>query len=172
MDTIDGDELFPIENFALVTPGIYRSGFPERKNISFMDKLKLKSVISLVPESMPEWLDDYYKAHDITLFHQGIPGNKEPFVDIPEEKIVEALGTLLDSRNHPILIHCNKGKHRTGCLVGCLRKLQYWSLVAICDEYRRFADPKSRVLDQQFIELFDVTNVSYDVRYKPHWLLN
>ena len=37
------------------------------------------------------------------------------------------------------LIHCNQGKHRTGCLVGCLRKVQRWSLVAIFGEYRRFA---------------------------------
>jgi protein tyrosine/serine phosphatase len=39
----------------------------------------------------------------------------------------EALSALLDVRTHPILIHCNKGKHRTGCLVGCLRKVQCWS---------------------------------------------
>ncbi len=29
-------------------------------------------------------------------------------------------------------------------------------MTAIFDEYRRFADPKARFLDQQFIDLFDV----------------
>lgn len=39
-------------------------------------------------------------------------------------------------------------------MVGCLRKLQAWSLTLIFDEYRRFADPKSRALDQLKIELY------------------
>lgn len=29
---------------------------------------------------------------------------------VPEDKISAALAALLDKRNHPILIHCNKGK--------------------------------------------------------------
>ena len=51
-------------------------------------------------------------------------GNKEPFVDIPEEIIHEALTYILDTRHHPLLIHCNRGKHRTGSVVGCLRKVR------------------------------------------------
>ena len=31
--------------------------------------------------------------------------------------------THTDSKNHPMLVHCNKGKHRTGCLIGCFRKV-------------------------------------------------
>ena len=54
------------------------------------------------------------------------------------------------------IIHCNQGKHRTGCLVGCLRKAQRWSLVAILDEYRLSAGRKARIVDQQFIERIDV----------------
>ncbi|KJE88951.1 hypothetical protein CAOG_08421 [Capsaspora owczarzaki ATCC 30864] len=106
----------------------------------------------------------------ITLYQFGVPGNKEPFVDIPEDKMQQALTVLLDTRCHPILIHCNKGKHRTGCLVGCLRKMQRWSHTSICDEYRRFSHPKSRTLDQQFIELFDVGSVVYSHRYRPDWI--
>ena len=82
--------------------------------------------------------------------------------------IQDALSQVLDVRNHPILIHCNKGKHRTGALVGCLRKLQGWSLTSIFDEYNRFAGTKGRVMDQQFIELFD-PNVKYDPRHVPDW---
>jgi len=93
-------------------------------------------------------------------------------VDIPEDAIRDALLVLLDSRNHPILIHCNKGKHRTGCLVGCLRKLQRWSLTSIFDEYRRFAGTKVRVLDQQFIELFRTARVKPlgDDRARINWI--
>lgn len=35
---------------------------------------------------------------------------QEPFDNIPEDVICAALVQILDRRNHPILIHCNKGK--------------------------------------------------------------
>ena len=35
-----------------------------------------------------------------------------------------------------------------------LRKVQQWSLVAIFEEYRRFAGTKARVVDELFIERF------------------
>ena len=89
---------------------------------------------------------------------------------IEEDMICMALTHLLNSRNHPILIHCNKGKHRTGCVVGTLRKCLQWSLTSIFDEYRRFAGSKVRILDQQFIELFNVGSVVFDPRNTPDWL--
>lgn len=42
--------------------------------------------------------------------------------------------------------------------MGCLRKVQNWSLTSIFDEYRRFAGAKVRMLDQQFMELFDISS--------------
>ncbi|CAJ0908802.1 15248_t:CDS:2 [Entrophospora sp. SA101] len=113
----------------------------------------------------------FLEANNIKLCQFGIAGNKEPFVQIPEDKICDALAVILDRRNHPILIHCNKGKHRTGCLIGCLRKLQRWSHTSIFDEYRRFSHPKSRSLDQQFIELFDTSQVwkLVDKMFIPNW---
>ena len=55
-----------------------------------------------------------------------------------------------------MLIHCNKGKSRTGCVVGCYRKLQNWSTSAIFEEYYRHAgDSSTTLIDQQYIELFD-----------------
>lgn len=90
---------------------------------------------------------------------------------VPGEIITAALATMLDRRNHPMLIHCNKGKHRTGCLIGCLRKLQQWSLTTIFDEYRRFSFPKSRSMDQEFIELYCVSDVwpQVDPEWLPKW---
>lgn len=104
------------------------------------------------------------------LLQFGVPGNKEPFVDIPENMIRLAVEQLLDIRNHPVLIHCNKGKHRTGCLIGCLRKACSWSLSSILDEYIRFSAPKSRFMDQQFIELFEVNKIRLKRKYIPVWL--
>lgn len=148
--------LIPPLNFSMVIPGVYRSGYPNKKNFEFLKKIGLKSILYLCPERYADSNMEFARANSIRILQFGIEGNKEPFVHIPEEAIRGAVEQLCDTRNHPILIHCNKGKHRTGVLVGCLRKVQGWSLTSIFDEYRRFAGSKVRMLDQQFIELFEL----------------
>ncbi|SPO28417.1 related to SIW14 - protein involved in actin filament organization [Ustilago trichophora] len=165
------EDLLPPDNFAMVNSHVYRSSFPKKKHFPFLRTLGLRSVLTLILEEYPETNSTFLDQNGITFFQFGIPGNKEPFVSIPTDKITAALTTILDRRNHPILIHCNKGKHRTGCLIGCLRKLQQWSLTTIFDEYRRFSWPKSRSMDQEFIELYDERAVwrDIDVRWLPKW---
>ncbi|EPQ31640.1 uncharacterized protein PFL1_00973 [Pseudozyma flocculosa PF-1] len=165
------EELVPPDNFAMVNTWVYRSSFPKKKHFPFLKTLGLRSVLTLILEEYPEQNTKFLDQEGITFFQFGIPGNKEPFVQIPEDKITAALVTILDRRNHPMLIHCNKGKHRTGCLIGCLRKLQQWSLTTIFDEYRRFSWPKSRSMDQEFIELFRERCVWKDAdrRWLPRW---
>ncbi|CBQ68604.1 related to SIW14-protein involved in actin filament organization [Sporisorium reilianum SRZ2] len=171
MPTDFQEDLLPPDNFAMVNSYVYRSSFPKKKHFPFLRTLGLRSVLTLILEEYPETNSTFLDQNGITFFQFGIPGNKEPFVSIPTDKITAALMTIMDRRNHPILIHCNKGKHRTGCLIGCLRKLQQWSLTTIFDEYRRFSWPKSRSMDQEFIELYDERAVwrDIDVRWLPKW---
>ena len=113
-------------------------------------------MLYLCEESYPEQNTIFLEQHGISLYHCGTGGNREPFQQIPAELMRAALQIILDPRTRPILIHCNKGTHRTGCVVGCLRKIQdSWSLNAIFAEYRRFAGPKIRIIDLQYIDLFD-----------------
>ncbi|XWS47382.1 hypothetical protein CRYUN_Cryun14cG0147600 [Craigia yunnanensis] len=149
VNTGDDLNLIPPLNFAMVDNGIFRSGFPDSANFSFLQTLNLRSIIYLCPEPYPEANTEFLKANGIKFFQFGIEGYKEPFVNIPEDTIREALKVVLDTRNHPVLIHCKRGKHRTGCLVGCLRKLQRWCLSSVFDEYQRFAAAKARVSDQR-----------------------
>ncbi|KAG7653110.1 Atypical dual-specificity phosphatase Siw14-like [Arabidopsis suecica] len=160
---VSGDELnlIPPLNFSMVDNGIFRSGFPDSANFSFLQTLGLRSIIYLCPEPYPESNLQFLKSNGIRLFQFGIEGNKEPFVNIPDRKIRMALKVLLDEKNHPVLIHCKRGKHRTGCLVGCLRKLQKWCLTSIFDEYQRFAAAKARVSDQRFMETLDVSSFNH-----------
>lgn len=158
----DGEELFvPPLNFAMVDNGIFRSGFPDTANFTFLQTLGLRSIICLCPEPYPEANREFLKSNGIRLFQFGIDGCKEPFVNIPEDTIRQALEVVLDVRNHPVLVHCKRGKHRTGCVVGCLRKLQRWCLTSIFDEYQRFAAAKARVSDQRFMELFDISSFKH-----------
>ncbi|KAF1868546.1 hypothetical protein Lal_00035984 [Lupinus albus] len=157
----DDDFFIPPLNFAMVDNGIFRSGFPEPVNFSFLQTLFLRSIIYLCPEPYPEVNLEFLKSNGIKLYHFGIESHKEPFVNIPEDTICEALRALLDIRNHPVIIHCKRGKHRTGCLVGCYRKMQKWCLSSVFDEYQRFAASKARVSDQIFVELFDISSMNH-----------
>ncbi|KAG4983589.1 hypothetical protein JHK87_028338 [Glycine soja] len=49
--------------------------------------------------------------------------------------------------------------HRTGCVVGCLRKLQSWCLSSVFEEYKRFAGAKYRTTDLRFIETVDLLSL-------------
>lgn len=83
-----------------------------------------------------------------------VPANKE-VVRIEAATMLQALGVVLDRSNYPLLIHCNKGKHRTGCVVACFRKVLGESMESIIHEYHTYAGHKARELDQQFIRSFD-----------------
>ncbi|XP_041008538.1 tyrosine-protein phosphatase DSP1-like isoform X2 [Juglans microcarpa x Juglans regia] len=164
----EDDPFIPPVNFAMVDNGIFRSGFPDSANFSFLQTLGLRSIIYLCPEPYPEANMEFLKSNGIKLFQFGIEGYKEPFVNIPDDMIREALKVVLDVRNHPVLIHCKRGKHRTGCLVGCLRKFQSWCLTSVFDEYQRFAAAKARVSDQRFMELFDVSSLKHLCHCNSH----
>lgn len=142
------------ENFAMVESGVYRCAFPRTKNIGFLKRLGLKTVISLVPEDYPEAMAEFYRSTGITLLSHGLDGNKWPFKEINHSDLRAVLHDILDVEKRPLIIHCNKGKHRTGTVVGCLRRIRGWALSAIFDEYLTYAQPKTRLEDQQVIESF------------------
>lgn len=139
----------------MVATGIYRSSFPRPEHFEFLQTLGLKSILVLLHEPYPDENMAFANQSGIAVHQIGLSGNKEPFVNMEPASIARALEVILDPQNRPLLIHCNQGKHRTGCVVGCLRRAQNWSLSIIFDEYRRYAYPKARPLDQLLIELFD-----------------
>jgi len=147
--------LVPPLNFGMVLAGIYRSGYPNSKNFPFLKKMGVKSVVYLCPDKYMESNRIYFEEEGIHLFQFGMRGNLEPFVEISNAMMCQALAKVIDKRHHPILIHCQKGNHRTGCLVGCMRRLMNWSLTSIQAEYRRFTGANVRLLDMLQFELFD-----------------
>ena len=138
---------------------IYRSSFPQDSNIPFLEGLGLKSIITLVKtEFTPRFLS-FMVENKIKHYRLKVQPHKKREDKIPIEDIAQVLKLLLDPNNGPILIHCNKGKHRTGCLIAALRKVQasqgsHWSLDRILTEYHKYADPKARAYDEAFISAF------------------
>lgn len=152
----DDDVIKPPINFSMVEEGIYRSGFPEPSNFSYLETLNLKSIIYLCSEKYPEDYMKFLECNKIQLFQFSMEGTKET---IAEDVISKVLNMLVDVRNYPILIHCKRGKHRTGCVVGCFRKLKKWCMNSVFEEYQRFAGEKARASDMSFMEGYDVSRV-------------
>ncbi|CAJ0750594.1 12381_t:CDS:2 [Entrophospora sp. SA101] len=134
-------KVVPPLNFAMVAPGVYRAGHPNRQNFPFLKKLGYLSA-----DDFNEDLKQFVEEQQINVFHYRIEPNKEPFVEIEQKELSSALVKVL----------------------GCLRKLQKWSMTSIFDEYKRFAGTKA-LADQEFIEIFS-ESVPYDQKHKPDWL--
>ena len=116
---------------------------------------------------MLTWLED----QKIELIHLGDDvGKRSPWKPISEETVLEGLHIMLNPSSYPLLVMDNLGRHRTGTMVGCLRKLQGWNLTSILEEYRRHAGAKFRQLNEQFIELFDIDLVPLP-QSRPQWMV-
>lgn len=150
--------IVPPLNFSMVSRGIYRSGHPNERNFEFLRRLNLKSVLYLGTEDYRSNMTNWTASQNIQTFHLRLAINKEPTAEMDEGDVVKALQLILKPENWPILIHCNKGKYRVGCIVGLVRRLQGWSHTSIFEEYSRFAGTK--ISDLEYIEVFDLSKVS------------
>eukprot|EP00124_Ichthyophonus_hoferi_P002545 Ihof_evm7s177 gene=Ihof_evmTU7s177 len=81
--------LVPPMNFAMIASGVYRSGYPGKKNEPFLRNLGLKSIICITPE--PYRNNEFIHTHNVKLFQYPIIGNKEPFTTIPDQMVGDAI---------------------------------------------------------------------------------
>lgn len=156
----------PPENFGTVIDGkIFRSSYPKEENYSYLQALKLKSILTLVKEDCPESYTRFIVENGIRHYRVHIPANKGR-VCITPEAMAQALMVVLDRSNYPLLIHCNKGKHRTGCVVACMEKVLGKNMQQIKEEYHTYAAEKARVLDEQFMDEFDERALLWMARFQ------
>jgi len=172
-------QLCPPEVFGIVEKGIFRTNAFFPINFSFIKLLNVQTIVQLSPEvpikALTTFMEDNNIRHiHLGLIHLGLKAWKpdhESWKPVTEELIKEALEIVLDTTYHPIMVMCSSGIHQTGTLVGCLRRLQNWSLNSILVEYKSFACHRStRFGDEQFIELFDVDLVTLP-HHLPDWFI-
>eukprot|EP00245_Coleochaete_scutata_P010017 TRINITY_DN3436_c0_g1_i1.p1 TRINITY_DN3436_c0_g1~~TRINITY_DN3436_c0_g1_i1.p1 ORF type:complete len:167 (+),score=22.29 TRINITY_DN3436_c0_g1_i1:128-628(+) len=161
----------PPSNFGMVEDDFYRSGQPNELNFPFLERLRLKTVIYLSYEEPAQAFLNFLDDQGIELVRPTASEDqsKNPASPISEEEVLSALQVILNPHNYPLMVMCNLGRHRTGTVIGCLRKLQRWNLTSIFEEYRRYAGSKVRLLNEQFIEWFDTDLVTIPVD-QPKWL--
>ena len=134
---------------------VYRGAYPKARNLYFLSRLHLRTVLSLTPRPLdndaaliawsaptdPSRSDtsfaDKISEHGIKLLHVRCEKPKDESGGLTREGAARALSILLDRRNHPIYIHCLDGVEVTSTLVACMRKVQAWSTPAILAELGR-----------------------------------
>lgn len=117
---IDGETFFMPDHFGIVEDGVYRSAFPSPACYSFLARLRLRTIVNLL-EKLPDEYVAFMSAQGIKYVHSAVKGNKAHCEEMDRGVVAAAIGVIIDTANHPVLIHCRSGKHRTGALVGCVR---------------------------------------------------
>lgn len=144
-------------NFGLVVPGVYRSSYPKPDDFGYLRSLKLKTVVTLVKDEVDHALCAFTASHAIRQVIFNMKGTKKE--TIPLSTMASILRVVLDRQNYPLLLHCNHGKHRTGCVVAVVRKLSGWDLEHVLDEYKTYATPKIRECDVDYINAFQSSSL-------------
>ena len=159
-------------NFSQVEAEIYRSGAPTEQNLSFLKTLGLKTIVCLSNDCVDEILLSFTEERSINILNIGdsMQDNFGESSTVSEGVVTGALNVIISQVNLPALVMCKSGRNQTGCVVGCLRKLQKWSMISIFEEYRRFAGTKMQQQYEQFIELFDTDLVTLSNVNTPSFL--
>ncbi|PFH57597.1 hypothetical protein XA68_14804 [Ophiocordyceps unilateralis] len=146
-------------NFGVVLPGVYRSSYPQPEDYAFLQSLQLKTVVTLVnKDGGDDSLSSFVTSNGIRQIIFDMKGTKKEA--IPPVTMASILDIVLDHNHYPLLLHCNHGKHRTGCVVAVVRKLSGWSLNTVLDEYRAYAMPKVRECDVDYISSFHASTLT------------
>lgn len=152
----------PPDNFAVVEPGLYRASLPHANNFSFIRSLCLKRVILLAPERPQKIIVNLLDEHKIHLAHTGLHAwtSDTSWKPMAEEVVKESLEMILTREYYPMMVCDVGGRHLVGMVIGCLRRLQNWNFNSVITEYRTYAGPRTRYVNEQFIELFDIDLVT------------
>lgn len=168
--------IIPPLNFCPVEKQLYRSGQPSIINQSFLHDLNLKTILWLASEEPQEDFLDYCSMNNIVIEFVGLMNeytyqNVNPWDSLSEVTIKKALELICNRDNYPLLVCCGMGRHRTGTVIGCLRRLQGWNLASVSEEYRRFTGARGgRILVELLIEGFNIDSVEIDPAKVPDWL--
>lgn len=130
---------------------LYRSAQPTPRQLSrLVDEHGIRTLL-IVREGESERVADeltFARENGLKVVHIPI-ASRQP---IPGEQVSDFFRCVDDPANHPVLIHCSAGRHRTGYLCALYRiERQGWSVEQAVEELLSFkfdAERQSAVLDQ------------------------
>lgn len=172
---MSADPLVPPLRFNIVQPKLYRGGYPRKVNFPFLESLNLTTIISLTPDPIIKETDpqlfEFAREKGIVLIHiecaQSGKGKKRG-VPMGYTSVLEALKYMIHQTFTPVYLHCLNGGQVTSLVIACLRKLQFWSSIAIFNEFINFTT-NITVNDRTFVEGFK-GEISIQPNDKADWL--
>lgn len=129
--------LIPPFRFSTVQQGLYRGAYPTLKNFRFLQRLRLRSIVSVTPEPPTADLVAFCAAESIALHHFYAEKFTSDNVTVSPATVSQILQLLVKQEHLPLYLHCLDGANVTGIIVMVLRKLQNWTKVATLSEFCR-----------------------------------
>lgn len=157
------EKLFPPYRYGLVNPGIHRGSYPVLPNYRFLSRLQLKTVISLIPEPPTEDLKTFGDMAGCTILHFTVL-RTAMLSESLQSTLLQAIQICIDTKYHPVYIHCLDGRRITSLLILLLRKIQGWTPLYCFSEYWRF--------QVAFKPLFPASEVERTTKELEKWCCN
>lgn len=149
---------------------------------SFLRGLRLRTAIILSSEKPVRSVTNVFTRVGARIIHTGLHGwsllddggsstTSLSWKPMADEVVKDTIELILHAENYPILLCDVGGVYNVGMVVACLRRLQGWNLTSVINEYRSFAAARSRYVNEQFIELFDIDLITVPPQ-PPAWFVN
>jgi protein tyrosine/serine phosphatase len=122
---------------ACVAPGIYRGPAPAAaEDYRQLKSLGINTLLDVRKFRRRQFEEERRCAHAHGMHYKNIPLAYHPQLDGSAERV---FGALTDPRLHPIYIHCELGRDRTGLIIGLYRvRCEGWSMTSAYAEMKRF----------------------------------
>ena len=115
------------------------------QNFRFLQRLSLKTVLSLTPEPPTADLTEYCGLMDIELVHVQV-SRSAPLNAALMAHIARVLAALIRADSHPVYIHCLDGRRVCSLVVLLLRRLQGWTPQASFAEFFQYISYNTKAL--------------------------
>eukprot|EP00759_Apiculatamorpha_spiralis_P044925 PhF_6_TR41721/c0_g1_i2/m.63306 len=162
--------LLPPLRYQMVEENVYRGGYPTLRNFRFLQRLKLRSIISLIPEEPTADLTEFCKSNKIKLKHFPVSKFKDRVTLNPQD-VANAIEIMLDVEvSHPVYVHCLDGCQNVGTVIMMLRRLQGWAPETFTSEYMRWCkDFDAAQATALFLSEMTPTPTLTLPKKLPHW---
>jgi hypothetical protein len=151
--------VYPTYRFSQVEVDLFRGGYPKERNIGFLKRLQLKTILSLTPNPID-------LLQQVNCIHIKIDKPKEN-IPISFQKMNQILQIVLDNNAYPLYIHCLDGQLITSIVLMCLRKLMGWDMNSIRGESIRFLKEEALNTEQQ--EYIEKYQPDFEASNPPFW---
>ncbi|PWN41424.1 hypothetical protein IE81DRAFT_330931 [Ceraceosorus guamensis] len=124
---------------------LYRGSHPKARNLPFLSRLRLRSILSLTPKPLSksgpfkasdDRIEEWAQRRGCRLEWIECEKGKEEEVALDRESADRAIAFILDKRNLPCYVHDLDALQVSSLLVALLRKVQAWSHASIQLEMR------------------------------------